>query len=299
MSCLAFCREPSVPLLLGSPRSLARVWWVQRDALASVRHLRAHLPVEAGAVLLGDTLEVGHKHPALDLPMGALHAGVQQVNFHQVTFIYQGHGQGKRQPPSGQPRLPGMLPKCGSRPTAPWGGGDNPIPLRSGEGTRSLTLPQTPMVLPLHPSAYWEGCRHPSWAVAAQSCPNSRGCSGQRRRRPPRRTPHVAASAPAGSRHSVWRGGKTPVPSGTGAATLRQCPPPLLPPATTPPPRDPPPAPRTVSRTSPLIFTRKAGRRWKTCSSSVRYPRRAARACSRRAVPRTSASPLPAHSTTT
>lgn len=55
----------------------------------------------------------------------------------------------------------------------------------------------------------------------------------------------------------------------------------------------------TVSRTSLLIFTRKAGSRLKTCSSSLGYPRRAARTRSARAVPRTSASPLPARSSTT
>lgn len=37
VSCPAFCREPSVPLVLGSPTSLARVRWVQGDGLARLR----------------------------------------------------------------------------------------------------------------------------------------------------------------------------------------------------------------------------------------------------------------------
>lgn len=89
----------------------------------SVQHLGAHLPVEAGAVLLGDALEVSHKHPALDLPMGALHTGVQQVNLDLVTFIYQRCSHHHGQPPPA-----GMLPKCSSRPTSPWGGGMFPSP---------------------------------------------------------------------------------------------------------------------------------------------------------------------------
>lgn len=52
-------------------------------------HLRTHLPVEVGAILLGDALEASHSHLALDLPVGAPHAGVQQENLDQVTFICQ------------------------------------------------------------------------------------------------------------------------------------------------------------------------------------------------------------------
>lgn len=269
-----------------------------------VRHLEAHLPVEAGAILLGDALEVGHEHPALDLPMGALHAGVQQVNLHQVAFIYQGSSRGERQPAPRSARATWDAPETQLQTRSTMGQGYIPIPSRSGEGTGSPTLPRTPVVLPRLPSAYWEGCRCPSWAAAAQSCPSSKGCSGQRRKSPPRRTPRAAASAPAGTRCSARRGGgKAPVPRrGWGCHPLpppHQYPPQLLPRHRHSHPRDPSSAPRTVSRTSLLIFTRKAGRRWKTCSSSVRYPRRAARACSRRAVPRTSAWPPPARSTTT
>lgn len=201
-----------------------------------VRHLEAHLPVEAGAILLGDALEVGHEHPALDLPMGALHAGVQQVNLHQVAFIYQGSSRGERQPAPRSARATWDAPETQLQTRSTMGQGYIPIPSRSGEGTGSPTLPRTPVVLPRLPSAYWEGCRCPSWAAAAQSCPSSKGCSGQRRKSPPRRTPRAAASAPAGTRCSARRGGgKAPVPRrGWGCHPLPP-PPPVPTPAAAPP----------------------------------------------------------------
>lgn len=140
LSCLAFCHKLSIPLVPGSPTSLARVWWMQGDALARLQRAAPRGSPAGGS---GYRPPRGCSRSQSQAPCPRSHDGCS-AHWCPAGKSRPGHLYlPEMQPPSRSAPASWDAPKMQLQTHITMGRGNVPIPPRSREGMGSLTLLQS------------------------------------------------------------------------------------------------------------------------------------------------------------